>query len=93
MAPTAYPVLVGFGQKVIDGVYAFRIDLAQWRLGKVVAGIEKGERGGASVFGGGRPAELLTVIAIQRGPATGVARVQGKYSMLTATNSLGLLVS
>jgi hypothetical protein len=93
VTPAADPVLVGFSQQIVDGVDPFRIDLAQWSFGEIVAGIEEGEGFAAGVFSGGRPAEMFFVIAVQRRTATGVAGSRRKYSMLTATNSLGLLVS
>ncbi|MNO77570.1 hypothetical protein D3C76_686850 [compost metagenome] len=76
VAPTAHPVLVGLRQEIVDGVDPLRINLAQGRLGEVIARVEECESLGALAFGGGCPAELLLVVAVQRRATTGVARVE-----------------
>ncbi len=76
VAPAADQVLVGFGQQVVDFVDPFRVDVAQGRLGEVVAGVEEGVGLGAGVLRGRRPAKVFLVIAEQRGAAAGVARVE-----------------
>ncbi|MNQ83290.1 hypothetical protein D3C85_983660 [compost metagenome] len=76
MAPAADPVLVGLGQQVIDGIHPLWIDLAQWCLGEVVASIEEGEGFAAGVFGGGCPAEVFFVVAVQGRATAGVTRVE-----------------
>ena len=76
MAPAADPVLVGLGQQIVDGVDPLRIYLTQGLLGEIVACIEERERFGASLLGGGCPAEVFLVVAVQRRATTGVARVE-----------------
>ena len=76
MAPAADPVLIGLCEQVINRVNPLRIDVPQWLLGEVVTGVQKREGLAASVFGRWRPAEMLLVIAVQRGAAAGVARVE-----------------
>ncbi|MCY1356898.1 hypothetical protein D9M69_433640 [compost metagenome] len=76
VTPAAEQVLVGLGQQIVNGIDSLRIDLAQRCLGEVAAGIEEREGLATGVFGGRRPAEMLLVVAIQRGTAAGVARVE-----------------
>ena len=76
MAPAAHPVLVGLRQQIVDGVDPLRIDLPQGCFGEVVTGIQEREGFAASILGGGRPAEVLFVVAVQRWAATGIARVK-----------------
>ncbi|MNZ58750.1 hypothetical protein D3C78_767660 [compost metagenome] len=75
VAPAADPVLVGFGQQVVHGVHALRVDFAQWCLGKIITGVEKRQRLRAGrMFR--RPIEVLFQIALQCWPPAGEARVK-----------------
>ncbi|MCY1181518.1 hypothetical protein D9M73_220270 [compost metagenome] len=89
VAPTAHPVLVGLRQEIVDGVDPLRINLAQGRLGEVIARVEECESLGALAFGGGCPAELLLVVAVQRRATTGVARVEEEILHVDRDEFLG----
>ncbi|MNF81763.1 hypothetical protein D3C84_640510 [compost metagenome] len=89
MAPATDQVLVGFGQQVVNGVDPLRIDLPQRLPGEVVAGVQEGVGRGAGVFGGGCPAKVFLVIAVQRGTAAGVARVEEEVLHVDRDEFLG----
>ncbi|MNI28713.1 hypothetical protein D3C73_825050 [compost metagenome] len=89
VAPTAHPVLVGLGQQIVNGVHPLRVDLPQGLLGEIVAGIEEREGPTAGVLGGGCPAEVVLVIAVERRAATGVARIEQEVLHVDRDEFLG----
>ena len=76
VTPAADPVLVGFGQQVIDGVHALGVDCAQWLTAKVAAGVKEREGCPALTLGCGGPVEMFFVVRVQRGTTAGVVRVE-----------------
>ncbi|MNM80848.1 hypothetical protein D3C81_928300 [compost metagenome] len=89
VAPAAEQVLVSLGQQIVNGIDPLRIDLPQRCLGEIVAGIEERDGFAAGVTGGGRPAEMLFVVAIQCGTAAGVARVKEEILHVDRDEFLG----
>ncbi len=76
VAPTADPILVGFGQEVVDRIHSLRVDLAQGLQAKIAAGIEERVRHRAFIFSRRRPAEAFLVVGVQGGTAAGIIRIE-----------------
>jgi hypothetical protein len=92
VAPAADQVLVGFGQQVVDFVDPLRVDLAQRVLAKSLPAL-RNAKVLAQVSCRRRPAEVLLVVAEQRGAAAGVARVEEEVLHVDRDELQGLLVS